>query len=153
MSAEVFISYSAKDRARVIGIVDKLTDAGVSVWIDQVGIEASSMWSREIVSAIKQCKVMLLVISPHSASSENVVKELALGSERKKPIIPIIIEPTEIPETMEYQLAGIQRVQYFGGFARGAFETTLRALSKRGVKVRVDAPNEGNCVNFEDWGG
>ena len=108
MSAEVFISYSAKDRARVIGIVDKLTDAGVSVWIDQVGIEASSMWSREIVSAIKQCKVMLLVISPHSASSENVVKELALGSERKKPIIPIIIEPTEIPETMEYQLAGIQ---------------------------------------------
>ena len=153
MSAEVFISYSAKDRARVIGIVDKLTDAGVSVWIDQVGIEASSMWSREIVSAIKQCKVMLLVISPHSASSENVVKELALGSERKKPIIPIIIEPTEIPETMEYQLAGIQRVQYFGGFARGAFETTLRALSKRGVKVRIDAPNEGDFVNLEDRGG
>ena len=68
------------------------------------------MWSQEIVSAIKGCKVMLLSISPNSTESENVVKELALASERKKPIIPVYPETAEIPETMEYQLDGIQRV-------------------------------------------
>ena len=28
-------------------------------------------------------------------------------------IIPVYLEQAEIPETMEYQLAGIQRVEYF----------------------------------------
>jgi len=75
MNAEVFISYATNDRERVLGLVDRLRDAGVTVWIDQAGIDASSMWSQEIVSAIKGCKVMLLSISPHSTESENVVKE------------------------------------------------------------------------------
>ena len=51
---------------------------------------------------------------------------------------------------MEYQLAGIQRVEYFGDFDRGAVDSTLRALSKRGVNVRADASNGGKRVNLED---
>ena len=135
MSAEVFISYAAKDRERVLGLVKRLRDAGVTVWIDQAGIDVSTMWSQEIVSAIRGCKVMLLSISPHSTESENVVKELALASERKKPIIPVYLEQADIPETMEYQLAGIQRVEYFADNEDGAFKAMIRSLAKRGVSV------------------
>jgi TolB-like protein len=135
MSAEVFISYAARDRERVLGLVERLRGAGVTVWIDQAGIDVSTMWSQEIVSAIKGCKVMLLSISPNSTESENVVKELALASERKKPIIPVYLEAAEIPETMEYQLAGIQRVEYFREKEDSAIEAMLRSLVKRGVHV------------------
>ena len=135
MSAEVFISYATSDRDRVLGLVERLRSAGVTVWIDQAGIDVSSMWSQEIVSAIKGCKVMLLSISPHSTESENVVKELALASERKKPIIPVYLQAAEIPETMEYQLAGIQRVEYFKENEDAAFKAMLRSLVKRGVHV------------------
>jgi len=135
MSAEVFISYAAKDRDRVLGLVKRLRDAGVTVWIDQAGIDVSTMWSQEIVNAIRDCKVMLLSISPHSTESENVVKELALASERKKPIIPVYLEPADIPGTMEYQLAGIQRVEYFAESEDAAFKAMVRSLIKRGVTV------------------
>ena len=138
MSAEVFISYAARDRERVLGLVERLRNAGVTVWIDQVGIDVSTMWSQEIVSAIKGCKVMLLSISPHSTESENVVKELALASERKKPIIPVYLEAAVIPETMEYQLAGIQRVEYFRENEDAAFKAMLRSLIKRGVSVNEE---------------
>jgi serine/threonine-protein kinase len=138
MSAEVFISYAARDRERVLGLVERLRKAGVTVWIDQVGIDVSTMWSQEIVSAIKGCKVMLLSISPHSTESENVVKELALASERKKPIIPVYLEAAVIPETMEYQLAGIQRVEYFRENEDAAFKAMLRSLVKRGVSVNEE---------------
>jgi TolB-like protein len=141
MSAEVFISYAAKDRERVLGLVKRLRDAGVTVWIDQAGIDVASMWSQEIVSAIRGCKVMLLSISPHSTESENVVKELALASERKKPIIPVYLEPSDIPETMEYQLAGIQRVEYFTNNEDAAFKAMVRSLAKRGITV--DATKAG----------
>ena len=141
MSAEVFISYAAKDRERVLGLVKRLRDAGVTVWIDQAGIDVSTMWSQEIVNAIRDCKVMLLSISPHSTESENVVKELALASERKKPIIPVYLEPADIPGTMEYQLAGIQRVEYFTESEDAAFRAMVRSLIKRGVTV--DAAKAG----------
>jgi TolB-like protein len=139
MSADVFISYAAKDRERVALLVEGLQKAGVSVWIDMDGIEVAAMWSREIVSAIRECKVLLLSISLHSTESENVVKELALASERKKPIIPIYLEPAEIPETMEYQLAGIQRVEFFEGREDLALQAVIRALSKLGVTVADEA--------------
>ena len=141
MSEEVFISYAAKDRERVLGLVKRLRDAGVTVWIDQAGIDVATMWSQEIVSAIRGCKVMLLSISPHSTESENVVKELALASERKKPIIPVYLERADIPETMEYQLAGIQRVEYFANNEDAAFKAMVRSLVKRGITV--DATKAG----------
>ena len=139
MSAEVFISYAAKDRERVAKLVEGLQQAGVSVWIDMAGIEVAAMWSKEIVSAIRECKVLLLSISPQSTESENVVKELALASERKKPIIPIYLEPAEIPETMEYQLAGIQRVEFYEGREEIALQAVIRALAKLGVSVADEA--------------
>ena len=139
MSADVFISYAAKDRERVARLVEGLQQAGVSVWIDMAGIEVAAMWSKEIVSAIRECKVLLLSISPQSTESENVVKELALASERKKPIIPIYLEPAEIPETMEYQLAGIQRVEFYEGREEIALQAVIRALAKLGVTVTDEA--------------
>tara|TARA_Y100000746_G_scaffold104389_1_gene89023 strand:- start:294 stop:419 length:126 start_codon:yes stop_codon:yes gene_type:complete len=41
MSAEVFISYGTRDRERVLGLVERLRSAGVTVWIDQAGIDVS----------------------------------------------------------------------------------------------------------------
>ena len=149
MSAEVFISYAARDRERVFGLVERLRKAGITVWIDQVGIDVSTMWSQEIVSAIKSCKVMLLSISPHSTESGNVVKELALASERKKPIIPVYLEAAEIPETMEYQLAGIQRVEYFRENEDAAFKAMLRSLVKRGVHVDEEGAGLDMDEGFE----
>ena len=146
MNEEVFISYAAKDRERVLGLVKRLRSAGVTVWIDQAGIDVATMWSQEIVNAIHDCKVMLLSISPHSTESENVVKELALASERKKPIIPVYLEPADIPGTMEYQLAGIQRVEYFLENEDAAFNAMVRSLVKLGVNIDTEKTgiNDGN---------
>ena len=115
MNAEVFISYASDDRLRILDLVERLRRAGVSVWIDQMGIEGATMWSQEIVEAIDGCKVLILAISQRSTESENVVKELALASERRKKILPVCLDSSGIPKSMEYQLAGIQRVEYVEG--------------------------------------
>ena len=60
MNAEVFISYASEDRERILDLVERLRGAGVSVWIDQMGIEGATMWSQEIVEAIDSCKVLIL---------------------------------------------------------------------------------------------
>ncbi len=139
MSAEVFISYAAKDRTRVLDLVERLRTAGVSVWIDQMGIEGATMWSQEIVAAIRSCKVLILAISENSAGSENVVKEVALASEGRKRILPVYIKQAEIPESMAYQLAGIQRIEFFEGREDAAQQAVIRALAKLGITVHDEA--------------
>jgi len=139
MSTEVFISYAAKDRTRVLDLVERLRAAGVSVWIDQMGIEGATMWSQEIVAAIRSCKVLILAISENSAGSENVVKEVALASEGRKRILPVYIEQAEIPESMAYQLAGIQRIEFFEGREDLALQAVIRALAKLDVTVHDEA--------------
>ena len=135
MSAEVFVSYASQDRDRILDLVDRLDAAGVSVWIDQMSIEGASMWSQEIVAAIRNCKVLILAISENSADSENVVKEVALASEGRKRILPVYLASAEIPESMAYQLAGIQRVEFFEGDEEVGQQSVIRALAKLGVTV------------------
>jgi TolB-like protein len=139
MSAEVFISYASKDRDRILDLVDRLDSARVPVWIDQMSIEGATMWSQEIVAAIRNCKVLILAISENSADSENVVKEVALASEGRKRILPVYLESAEIPESMAYQLAGIQRVEFFERQEDAGQQSVIRALAKLGVTVSEEA--------------
>ena len=139
MSAEVFISYASQDRERILTLVNGLDSAGVSVWIDQMSIEGATMWSQEIVAAIRNCKVLILAISKKSGSSENVVKEVALASEGRKRILPVYLEHAEIPESMAYQLAGIQRVEFFKGNEEAGHQSVIRALAKLGITVNDEA--------------
>ena len=142
MPEEVFISYGSADRERIQDLVSRLRQAGVTVWIDEAGIEGAAMWSEEIVGAINHCKVLILAISSNSTKSKNVVRELALASEEEKTILPVFIEPTEIPESMKYQLAGIQRVEYFAGNEEEAIGSVLRALSRLGITTNDSEPGQ-----------
>ena len=127
---------------RILDLVERLRGAGVSVWIDQMGIEGATMWSQEIVEAIDSCKVLILAISQRSTESENVVKELALASERRKKILPVCLDSSGIPKSMEYQLAGIQRVEYVEGEEEQGLLAMIRSLGKLGVTVSDEASEE-----------
>jgi adenylate cyclase len=107
--ADIFISYSSKDRAQAEQLTEILSSAGLSVWIDKHGIDVATSWSEEIVNAIDSCKAFVLILSSSSVISHNVIKEVSLASEKKKKILPLDLEPVEIPAALQYALAGIQR--------------------------------------------
>jgi len=135
-SAEVFVSYSRGDQDRVFELAAKLRAAGVSLWIDQGAIDAATLWSEQIVNALESAKALLLIVTPASVHSDNVAKEVMLVSERKGHILPVHLEPTVIPPTLKYQLAGIQHIEFFqGGDADSSVRGILRSLERLGVTV------------------
>jgi TolB-like protein/tetratricopeptide (TPR) repeat protein len=135
MSAEVFVSYARTDRERVMELVERMRSAGIGVWVDEGGIHGASLWGQEIVDAIDASKVMILMISDSSITSDNVVKELSIASEDKKPILPVYLHRSEIPKSMRYQLAGIQHIEFFEGQEGEAFQSMLVSLSRLGVSA------------------
>ena len=73
MGAEVFISYSSLDRDRVMPVVDTMRGSSISVWVDEGNIRAADLWSEQIVQAIADCRVMVVMLSSNSTDSRNVV--------------------------------------------------------------------------------
>jgi TolB-like protein/Flp pilus assembly protein TadD len=134
-SADVFISYSREDKERVLDLAAKLRGAGVSLWIDQGGIDGATLWGEEIVKALENAKVLLLVVTESAVRSHNVAKEVVLASERKGHILPVHLEPTQIPSSLRYPLAGIQHIEYFHGDADTNLKTILRSLERVGVTI------------------
>jgi adenylate cyclase len=135
-SAEVFVSYSRDDESRVFDLADRLRAAGVSLWIDQGGLDGATQWSEQIVNALESAKVLLLMVTESAVRSDNVAKEVVLVSERKGHILPVYLEPTVIPSTLKYQLAGIQHISYFKGDDPSAnLQAILRSLERIGVRL------------------
>src|SRR5579872_3290975 len=127
--ADIFISYSSKDKEKADQLSELLASAGLSVWIDQSGIDVATSWSKEIVQAITGCKAFVVLLSPNSIASENVIKEVSLAAERKKKILPLDLEPVGLPDDLAYHLAGIQRAPMTN------IDAIIRSLGKLGLEA------------------
>jgi TolB-like protein/Flp pilus assembly protein TadD len=141
MGPDVFISYSRDNQQEVIRLVEYLREQGIAVWMDETDIHGATIWTKEIVEAIRVCNLFILAISQHSTGSKNVVKELALASEREKIILPIYLEQCDIPETMEYQLAGIQNIALYTLDKAKAYEFVHQTIRRLGVGQAETAPS------------
>ncbi len=134
-TADVFLSYSREDKARVLVLAGKLRAAGVNIWIDEGGIDGAALWGESIVRALEGAKVLLLMVSPSAVSSHNVAKEVMLTSERKGNILPVHLEPTTIPLSLKYPLAGIQHIEFYHGDPDDNLKAILRSLDGLGVTI------------------
>jgi len=121
---EVFLSYSRLDHDFADRVIDCLKHQGIQVWVDTQEIQGGDAWRAAIVRAITDCEAFLVILSPQCVASKNVVKELSLASEKNRHIIPIIGEPCDIPDGMQYQLAELQRID----FCELGFDAALQRL-------------------------
>ena len=120
---QVFTSYSRRDRETVDNIVGKLSQAGMSVWLDREAIKAGNSWRVQIVRAIDTCDAFLLMLSGNSAASDNVRKEIDLAQDSGRVIFAMLLEPVKLPAEIRYQLAGLQFIDIqMLGFDKGVNE-------------------------------
>ena len=134
MPHDIFISYSSKDKEKADQLSELLASAGLSVWIDQSGIDVATSWSGEIVDAIEGCRAFVVLLSPNSIISKNVVREVALAFEKNKKILPLDLEPVALSRDLQYTLAGIQRAPMTN------IDAIIRALGKLGLQA-TSAPS------------
>jgi predicted ATPase len=133
MPADVFVSYARKDRDQILPWVRHLQEAGVSLWLDERDIDAAHLWTQEIIEAIRACTVLLLMLSPASAASEHVVREVTFALEQHKRILPLVLAPVELPSNLQYPLTGLQQIELFHGDPEAKRTALLRALTRLGV--------------------
>lgn len=131
---KVFISYSRRDTEAVRQIAAQLEAADIQVWFDTEDIEPGKQWRKQIVEGIDTAEAFILNLSPDSAASDNVLKELNLAEEALEPfILPVMLKEMQIPDEMRYQLAGKQFIAYYLDQKRGVRDLIAEIKKKRGA--------------------
>lgn len=94
---DVFLSYSRNDSNFVLRLAGSLREKGVKIWLDQTDIPTGNRWDTEIEKALANCHTILVVLSPDSTNSQNVLDEVSYALEEGKRIIPILFKKSVIP--------------------------------------------------------
>jgi acyl carrier protein len=123
----IFLSYSRADQEFALKLGQDLRSAGVDIWIDQLDITAGMRWDQTIENALETCGRFMLVLSPESVGSFNVMDELAFALEEGKEVIPILYRPCKIP----FRLRRIQYIDFTAEYDASLVEL-LKILGKVG---------------------
>ncbi|MCR5322938.1 MAG: TIR domain-containing protein [Lachnospiraceae bacterium] len=114
---DIFISHSSNDSEIAKEVCRFLESKGFSCWLDSRDIPKGSEWEEEIIKAIIDAKIFLLIYSNNFANSKNLRRELSNASKHDKMMIPYNIDNAEPNYTCDYYFTNIQWIHadYAGG--------------------------------------
>ena len=103
----LFVSYKREDVARVLPHLETLAAAGVGFWYDK-GIPGGAEWDAMIEKRLRGCELVLLFLSRASAASKHVRREVKFADKLDKPILTVVLEPTELGQGLDMLLSQYQ---------------------------------------------
>ena len=109
MQYDVFISYSRKDTAIAERICAAFDKAGITYFIDRLGIGGGFEFPVVLAEAIVECKVVLFLASENSYESKFTNSELtfAFNEKPRNSILPYIIDGSTMPPALRFVFAGV----------------------------------------------
>ena len=105
-----FLSYARADAPFALRLADDLRASGVDLWIDQRDIAPSQRWDRAVEAALRDCVAVVVVLSPRSVASENVLDEIGFTIDSRKDVVPLLYEPCDVP----MRISRMQRIDFTG---------------------------------------
>jgi hypothetical protein len=105
VAREVFVSYSQPDYECATALVSRIESEGINCWIAPRDIAPSADWAAEIIDAISNARVMILVFSASSNDSPQVRREVERAVHKQVSILPFRIEGVLPSKSLEYFLS------------------------------------------------
>ena len=132
-----FLSYSRADDRFALRLARDLRDRGVAMWVDQLDIRPSEHWDRAIERAVRECRGLVVILSPRSVASDNVADEISYAIDSGKSVLPVMIERCTLP----LRLTRMQVVDATDNYER-ALDQCLDELARRDGIAPAQRPQE-----------
>ena len=107
----VFISYSTDDSAVAAQVREGLEASGIDCWMAPRDIVPGKDYAEQILNAIEDCEVMVLVLSETSNSSRFVRSEVERAVSKDKVIIPVRIHNVVLSRSLEFFISSAQWIE------------------------------------------
>jgi len=120
----VFVSYAHADADRVYPHIERLRAAGVELWFDQ-GIRAGEVWRQVLGEALDRATHLLFFVSQRSVESEHCDPEVQYALDKRKVVIPVFLERTELSPQLRLPLSRVHAL-YCDQMSAAALRDALR---------------------------
>ena len=108
----IFVSYSHQNEETVESIIEKFMEDGYRVWYDK-GIEPGAEWADKIQNRIIECTVFIAFISNDYVESDDCRDELLLAKRRRKQLLAVYLEETQLEHGMEMLISRVQSIRFY----------------------------------------
>jgi len=125
---KIFVSYTTADKTVADKLVEFLEGNGISCFIAPRDIDPGKPYASNIMKAIDDCRLILLVASEAINKSEHVLNEVDVIVDRKKDILPVFIEEFEMASDYRYYLGRKQRIMAHVEDIEAYFDKILDAV-------------------------
>jgi TolB-like protein/Flp pilus assembly protein TadD len=129
-SPAVFMSYASPDAAVAEAVVAALEQAGLPCWIAPRNVVPGSLYADEIVGAINDARVVVLILSGHAVASAHVCKEIERASSKRRRIIALHTDSAPLTRSFEYFLSESQWIEQAPGGAAAATAMLVAAVQR-----------------------
>lgn len=135
----IFLSYSRQDTDIMRRVRDTLRAEQLTVWTDEALLVGTPAWEREIEKAIQSGGALIVLLSPSSAQSEWVRREISYAEEFEKRIFPVLVSG-DSKSAVPARLINHQRIDIRNAsLYRGELSKLINALH-----VHLDVGGAGN---------
>lgn len=128
---DVFVSYASQDVAIANSAVEALERQGIGCWIAPRDISPGLQYADEIVGAINNAQILVLVLSQHAIDSPHVGREIERASSIRRRIIGLRIDAVPLPRSFEYFLNESQWIDVAALGMPGALTRLTQAAGQR----------------------
>ncbi len=125
--ADIFISYSRRDKDFVEVLHNALRASQYETWIDWQDIEPTTEWWKEIEAGIEAAHTFIFIISQDSVTSKYCQKEIDHAVEHGKRLIPVLRRRDFVQNDMHPKLGQHQWISFR---EEDDFEVSFTALVK-----------------------
>jgi mono/diheme cytochrome c family protein len=135
----IFFSYSREDSEFALRLAQDLKSAGVPVWLDRLDISPGKRWDRETQQALERCPRVVIILTPSSVQSDNVMDEVSFAMDEGKLLVPVLLKDCRVP-------LRLRRLQYvdFRKEYNGAVSDLFRALGGDQAQQQVTPERRSN---------
>lgn len=146
----VFISYSSANKVVADAACHILEECGIPCWIAPRNIIPGKTWAGNIVQAIRDSSLMVLIYSEDSNSSSQVANEVDKAFSHGKIIIPFMVDSTPMNDDFDYYLSRKHWLVAYPNYKEMLMPLVEAVATNIGIEIKCPKPkNQLEAVRRE----
>jgi len=147
VGSDAFVSHASADASVANAVVENLEQHGIKCWIAPRNVTPGSQYADEIVGAINNTKVLVLVLSEHAAESAHVGREIERAASKRRGTIVLRTDAVPLTRSFQYFLSDSQWIDVAALGMPAALTKLTQAVGQRLSPSSWVSPGLGTDVS------
>lgn len=141
-----FVVCDPADEEQARPMLDLIERDGYMLWIDHRHLANGPSRAKDTWAVLRRAKAMLVCCSANLYGSRAAHRELAVAWQLNKPIAPILLDDTPMPDTFAFYLDGLPAIRLSDRYWKTRLRTALERMSRGARRWPASPPVETECA-------